>query len=109
MKTQSDTKLPIHAVLGEMLHINVNEAEIEIKDISDISDNVRISYQYDTAIISKYANRGEIISAIISSVYPTNAEIAIINNKDSNPVKYAKYQSFRDTAKTIADSIVNSI
>lgn len=106
MKTQSDTKLPIHAVLGEMLHINVNEAEIEIKDISD---NVRISYQYDAAIISKYANRGEIISAIISSVYPTNAEIAIINNKDSNPVKYAKYQSFRDTAKTIADSIVNSI
>lgn len=106
MKTQSDTKLPIHAVLGEMLHINVNEAEIEIKDISD---NVRISYQYDTAIISKYANRGEIISAIISSVYPTNAEIATINSKDSNPVKYAKYQSFRDTAKTIADSIVNSI
>lgn len=106
MKTQSDTKLPIHAVLGEMLHINVNEAEIEIKDISD---NVRISYQYDTAIISKYANRGEIISAIISSVYPTNVEIATINNKDSNPVKYAKYQSFRDTAKTIADSIVNSI
>lgn len=106
MKTQSDTKLPIHAVLGEMLHINVNEAEIEIKDISD---NVRISYQYDTAIISKYANRGEIISAIISSVYPTNAEIATINNKDSNPVKYAKYQSFRDTAKTVADSIVNSI
>lgn len=106
MKTQSDTKLPIHAVLGEMLHINVNEAEIEIKDISD---NVRISYQYDTAIISKYANRGEIISAIVSSVYPTNAEIATINNKDSNPVKYAKYQSFRDTAKTIADSIVNSI
>jgi len=106
VKTQSDTKLPIHAVLGEMLHINVNEAEIEIKDIRD---NVRISYQYDTAIISKYANRGEIISAIISSVYPTNAEIATINNKDSNPVKYAKYQSFRDTAKTIADSIVNSI
>lgn len=106
MKTQSDTKLPIHAVLGEMLHINVNEAEIEIKDISD---NVRISYQYDTAIISKYANRGEIISAIISSVYPTNTEIATINNKDSNPVKYAKYQSFRDTAKTVADSIVNSI
>lgn len=106
MKTQSDTKLPIHAVLGEMLHINVNEAEIEIKDISD---NVRISYQYDTAIISKYANRGEIISAIINSVYPTNAEIATINNKDSNPVEYAKYQSFRDTAKTVADSIVNSI
>ena len=48
--------------------------------------------------------RGDIISRRIAKVYPVNAQIAILMDKDTKPTEWAEYQAFRAKVKAEVDA-----
>ena len=103
MKTCTDNILPTYQTLGTVLRINFNEKILTRQDMVGVES---IYYEYDTAILSVPANRGQIIEGIIACKYSYAEEISTINNQISKPEKYQEYQDFRILAKTLADAIV---
>lgn len=76
MKTNSNEKLPEFQYLGNSLRINFNE---QIKE-TQTDEDVFISFDYDTAVVSKSSSLDERIEVIVSVKYPTyGAELAAKN------------------------------
>jgi len=65
--------------------------------------------------LSRYAKRGEIISAVICNKYPEADEFAKINNVLANPTdvdvqaEYVEYQIRRKLAKALSKCIITGI
>ena len=99
MKVYSSDKPETYAASGSELRIHWDMQEITVGESTQWEANEALCNIYDT--------RGQIIEKIIGSVMDTGAEIAAINNRDTDPEEYAEYQAFRTLAKQLADGWVN--
>jgi tRNA isopentenyl-2-thiomethyl-A-37 hydroxylase MiaE len=104
MITISDDELPLYQVLGTTLRINHSHSVVD--RIDTMTELTKTEQHYITAICDITADRNTKIEAVMASVYSPSAEIATINNKESEPELYADYQAFRILAKTLADGWV---
>lgn len=95
MKVYSSEQQEIYAVSGQELRIHW--------DIKEVTINDQTQWEADEALCTIWDDRSTLIEKIIGSVYTPSAEFAMINNKDDKPEKYAEYQAFRTTAKSLAD------
>jgi len=96
MKTYSDEQLPTYQVSGQLLLIHWNAQQVSAPSMGE----PRMQWEQNEAVCNLADDRGQIISAIIGSVYSYNAEFAAINDGGD---KYAVYQEFRTQAKVLAD------
>ena len=99
MKVYSNDKPEVYAVSGQELRIHWNITEIERDE-----DTV---WEANEALCNVKDTRDTMIEKIIGSVHTAGAEIALINNKDTDPEAYAEYQAFRAEAKALADGWLN--
>lgn len=105
MVTITDDELPVYQEFDTKLHINYN---LVSKEITDINENTRTVYKYQTAISTIFASRAELINDIIRSQHTQSDEFAIINDATAKPERYAQYQEFRVLAKKLADDYLKS-
>lgn len=104
MKVQSNEQLPAYQVSGQELRIHWDEQEVPALSMGD---EVRTVWEQNEALCGVSDSRGQIISAIIRSVYSIDDELATINNQAQKPDAYAAYQAFRSQAKQLADGWLN--
>jgi hypothetical protein len=100
MKVWSGDKPEVYAVSGQELRIHWDIQEVT-KEGMDGNDQT--TWEANEALCSVFCNRSQIIEAIIGSVMDTGAEIAAINNRETDPEEYEAYQAFRTLAKQLAD------
>jgi hypothetical protein len=95
--------LPIEPVGDGSFLINYN--------IEEITNEGKKSYNCDQAVIWNEPTKDRIISAIIRESYTQDqAEAIIANYLDGRSVdEYANFQTFRKTAKSVANSLINII
>lgn len=103
MKVQSNEQLPAYQVSGQELRIHWDAQEIT----ADGMDGPVTYWEQSEALCGVADSRGQIISAIIRSVYSIDDELATINNQANKPDEYAAYQAFRAQAKQLADGWIN--
>lgn len=103
MKVYSDTQLDTYQAIGKTLRIHWNAQEITREGM----DGPETAWEANEAICGVNDNRSALIEKIISSVYSVGAEIATINNAESDSESYAEYQAFRMQAKALADGWLN--
>lgn len=105
MKSNSDTYPELTAQSNNKTQVRFNIIE-SVKE--DMEGKTRTSYDFDYVEVEGEVSRAKIISAIIGSVYDSNAEFAVINNElaESGTVEYQEYQEYRTKAKAIADEII---
>jgi hypothetical protein len=101
MKVYSGEKPEVYAVSGNDLRIRW---DIQQTSKEDIEGNLETFWEANEALCSRFDSRSTIIEKIIGSVHTPGAEIALINNKETDPDAYASYQNFRDEAKMLADN-----
>lgn len=99
MKTYSAEQLPTYQVSGQELRIHWDAKEVPAPSM----DEPRTQWEQNEALCDVADSRGQIISAIIRSVYSVDAEFAAINNAEDDPAEYAAFQAFRTQAKLLAD------
>ena len=100
MKTYSAEQLPTYQVSGQELRIHWDAKEVPA---FSMDDEPRTQWEQNEALCGVADSRGQIISAIIRSVYSVDAEFAAINNAEDDPAEYAAFQAFRAEAKRLAD------
>jgi hypothetical protein len=105
VKTESNYEFQTYEVSGQELRIHWN---IATKTKNDMANKPVTYWEANEALCNKSDDRAALISKIIGSVYTIPDEIATINNKDSKPEDYAKYQAFRIQAKALADGWLNN-
>ena len=98
MKTYSAEQLPTYQVSGQELRIHWDAKEVPAGE--------ETQWEQNEALCGVADSRGQIISAIIRSVYSVDAEFAAINNAEDDPAEYAAFQAFRTQAKLLADGWV---
>lgn len=103
MKVYSTTPLEKFFTDSQGLYIRIRWNEQIVQFPNQRHDGFIDQYSYDEAIIEQGNSRSVIIERIIGSQYTTGGELAVINNKDTDPTSYAAYQAFRQTAKDLAD------
>lgn len=103
MKVYSIEQPEVYAVSGQELRIHWNIKEV----VAPGMDEPQTQWEADEALCFVYDTRAQIIEKIIGSAMDTGAEIAKINNKETNPEEYAAYQAFRAEAKALADGWLN--
>ena len=99
MKTYSAEQLPTYQVSGQELRIHWDAKEVPAPSM----DEPATQWEQNEALCGVADSRGQIISAIIRSVYSVDAEFAAINNAEDDPAEYAAFQAFRAEAKRLAD------
>lgn len=92
---------------GLFVRIRWNEQVVQFPNQQH--DGFINQYSYDEAVITQGDSRSVIIEMIIGSQYTTGGELAVINNKDTDPTSYAEYQAFRQTAKDLADEYLATL
>lgn len=98
MKTYSAEQLPTYQVSGQELRIHW-----DAKEVPAPGNEPATQWEQNEALCGVADSRGQIISAIIRSVYSVDAEFAAINNAEDDPAEYAAFQAFRTQAKLLAD------
>lgn len=102
MKVYSGEQLPTYQVSGQELRIHWDAKETA-------SEGIKGSQWEQNEVLCGVADsRGQIISAIIRSVYSIDAEFAAINNAEFDPPEYARFQAFRAQARQLADGWIRS-
>lgn len=104
MKVYSGTQPEVYAVSGQELRIHWGIQEIQIQRMDDETET---QWEANEALCHVKDTRDVLIEKIIGSVHTPGAEIALINNKDTDPQAYADYQAFRADAKALADGWIN--
>lgn len=104
MKVQSTDKPDVYAVSGKELRIRWNIEQVTREGVDGETETF---WQASEALCGVSDQRHILIEKIIASQYTTGAEIATINNRESDPEEYAAYQAFRDQAKALADGWLN--
>ena len=105
MKTYSGEQLPTYQVSGQELRIHWDAKEVPAPSMDD---EPRTQWEQNEALCGVADSRGQIISAIIRSVYIIDAEFAAINNAEFDPPEYARFQAFRAQARQLADGWIRS-
>ena len=101
-KAQSD-RIPEPQIMSRgKTQVNYNIREIIIEDIDD---KPRTAYEYDVVIVEGDVTRDKIISAILYAEITTDAQIAILFNKQigKDVPEHDAFQAKRSNAKNIAD------
>lgn len=101
----SATEPKTYDVSGQELRIHWNIQEIQIESID--GENTETQYKANEALCSIFDSRSMIIEKIIGSVHTPGSEVALINNKETDPDAYQEYQEFRVLAKQLADNWIN--
>ena len=104
MKVYSGDQPEVYAVSGQELRIHWDIQEIQIETMDGETETQWVANE---ALCNPKDSRDTLIEKIIGSVHTAGAEIALINNKDTDPEAYAEYQAFRAEAKALADGWVN--
>jgi len=104
MKTYSSEQLPTYQVSGQELRIHWDAKEVPAPSMGEPA----MQWEQNEALCGVADSRGQIISAIIRSVYSIDAEFAAINNAELDPPEYAAFQAFRAEAKRLADGWIAS-
>ena len=104
MKVYSGTQPEVYAVSAQELRIHWNIQEIQVETMDGETET---QWEANEALCHVNDTRDVLIEKIIGSVHTAGAEIALINNKDTDPEAYAQYQAFRAEAKALADEWVN--
>jgi len=102
MKVSAGRQFETYERSGNEIRIHWNIVQ---NDKEDMDGNVVPQWEADEVVVSVLDSRSAIIEAIIGTTYSTGAELATINNKDTDAEAYAAYQSFRVLAKSLADNI----
>lgn len=100
MKVYSQEQPEVYAVSGNELRIRWGITQVTKQDMGGDEQTI---WEANEALCSKFDGRCVLIEKIIGSVHTPGAELALINNKDSDPQAYADYQAFRAQAKTLVD------
>lgn len=103
MKAQSNINPESIIKCKEKTIINFNIVESIVEDIDGNSTTV---FNFDYVEIGD-VTRDKLISAMIQDKYPTDAEIALLNNKIAGKdlTEYDEYQNFREAIKSTVDAI----
>lgn len=104
MKAYSTDKPNVYVVSGQELRIHWNIQEVPAPSIDD---EPRTQWEANEALCNVKDSRDTLIEKIIGSVHTAGAELALINNKDTDPEAYAQYQAFRAEAKLLADGWIS--
>lgn len=89
-----------------MLDKYINELRIKINRLeATAEDRERFAYAqaYKRGEEGLKAFRDRLIAKEINATYDSNAQLAILFNKDTEPSEYEAYQAFRAECKTKAD------
>lgn len=100
MKVYSNEQPAVYSASGNELRIRWNIQQVTKPDMEG---NDQTTWEANEALCSVFDNRATLIEKIIGSVMDTGAEIAAINNRETDPQEYADYQAFRAKAKSLAD------
>lgn len=100
MKVWSGEKPEVYAVSGNELRIHWDIQEITKESMDGEPETF---WEANEALCNRFDSRDTIIEKIIGSVMDTGAELAKINNRDTDPEEYEAYQAFRSLAKQLAD------
>lgn len=114
---------------GYVVRINFDVEQIELANGMDSGESkekaTRLAYAAHVVRIEQPVERGKVIDAIVSSVYPTDKMQAIINNHFANLAKiadgkkldaddeeheaeYEAMQSWRTKAKAVATDVIDN-
>jgi predicted Mrr-cat superfamily restriction endonuclease len=104
MKAYFNEQPDVYAVSGNELRIRWNIQEVPVPSMDD---EPRTQWEANEALCNVKDSRDTLIEKIIGSVHTPGAEIALINNKDTDPEAYAEYQAFRAEAKLLADGWIS--
>jgi len=104
MKVYSNEQPEAYSASGNELRIRWDIQEVTKPDMEG---NDQTSWEANEALCSVFDDRASLIEKIIGSVMDIGAEIAVINNRDTDPQEYADYQAFRTQAKALADGWLN--
>lgn len=104
MKAYSGEQPDVYAVSGQELRIHWNIQEVQVQRMDDETET---QWEANEALCHVKDSRDTLIEKIIGSVHTAGAEIALINNRETDPDAYAEYQAFRAEAKALADGWVN--
>jgi hypothetical protein len=97
MNTQANEKQPEFQFLGDKFRINFDEV-IETK--TDEEGNETTTYNYTTACVSKSADYGAIVEAIVAINYPTyGAELSALRKGGEAALAHTEWV---DKAKLVA-------
>ena len=112
---------------GNYIRINFDVEQIELAngtDSNEIKNATRMAYAAHVVRIEQPVERGKVIDAIVTSVYPTDKMQAIINNhfanlgvvadvgtlKDADELaheeEYVAMQEWRKKAKSVASDVM---
>lgn len=111
---------------GNTIRINFDVEQIELENSMDSSEckkSTRMAYSAHVVRIEQPVERGKVIDAIVTSVYPTDKMQAIINNHFANLAKiadgkkldaddeeheaeYNAMQEWRKKAKSVAKDVL---
>lgn len=88
-----------------ILYIGRMQHHVNYGLYTTISDDGTTDFHYETALINGDATHDMIVQSIIADKYSFEAEIALINNfnTDKQVDEYMQYQQFRQLAKWIAE------
>jgi predicted Mrr-cat superfamily restriction endonuclease len=100
MKVYSNEQPDAYSASGHELRIRW---DIQQVTKTDMEGNDQTTWEANEALCAVFDDRSSLIEKIIGSVHTPGAEIALINNKDTDPSAYSAYQAFRDLAKNLAD------
>lgn len=89
-----------------MLDKYINELRKKIfKGVATAEENERFAYaqSYKKGEEGLKAFRDRLIAREINATYDSNAQLAILFNKDTEPAEYESYQAFRAACKAKVD------
>ena len=89
---------------GKIINWNIQK----IEKIDEISNEIKIQYQFNSIRVELNSTRDEIINAMIRYKYTINNEFALINNYNGGNGldDYDEYQNYRKECKDIVNSII---
>lgn len=113
---------------GNYVRINFDVEQIELENGTDSDENkstIRMAYAAYVVRIEQPVERGKVIDAIVTAVYPTDKMQAIINNHFANLAKiadgkkldaddeeheaeYDAMQEWRTKAKAVAKDVIDN-
>jgi hypothetical protein len=99
-RATAQDKQDTYQVSGGVLQIYWDEQQHTREDMDGETETY---YSYAYANAKPTDGYAELVRAIIHSQYTYDDEIALINNKEDEPEKYADYQAFRQVAKDLAN------
>lgn len=105
MKVYSGDQPKVYSVSGQELRIHWDIQEVQVQNMDDQTESQWVANE---ALCHIKDRRSALIEKIIGSVHTQGAEIALINNKDTDPQAYTDYQALRVQAKLLADGWVNN-